>query len=194
MDLRKTPTTQTFYHLTPSSVISSASVSDYSIKNDCYIIDNSSQDSESLINVVETNDICNNESPKMRKITGLQQTLLFKSISCVLSKNMSPEFNSKYFCEKTKSGHFDSKDKQLFLSFLYNHRFLCDFTNPSLYEILCHFKFLGRTETLPYKNFVSELRSNLAMHLEELFTEPDESDMMFEIYEKLREIYFWRRK
>lgn len=124
---------------------------------------------------------------KTQKIMNIKDTLLFKAISSELVKYMNTEVYKERYSRKKRAGPFGAEDRKIFLTFLQDHHFLCEISNPALYEILCYFKFLGRRETTTYKNFVTDLQMNLSSQLEQLFTKPSEQMNMFYIYQNLRE-------
>lgn len=150
-----------------------------------YVIIESDDDIE-MIEIHTKNNSRVQHGYNRRKADEIKNTLLFSEISYVLIKYMdNNSYQSRYGRRKT-SDPFSTDDKKEFLKFLYQYRFLYEVSNPSLYEILGHFKFLGRQTTSQYKNFAMELRTNLSEVLQELFTDPSEESTMFEIYQILR--------
>lgn len=143
------------------------------------VIEISSSDDDIEITEIHMNN-CN---PKVKDVT---KTLLFIAMSEEITKFTNTESYKKNFQHKKSSGLLSDKEKEEFLRFLYESRFLCEVINPSLSKILCQFNFLGRKETLPYENFITALRFDISKELESLFTRPSDESIKSIIYENLR--------
>lgn len=153
------------------------------------IIDLCGSDSDIKTESIE-NQIVNveHESRELEPVD-TESTILSRAITDKLIKCMCKESYKDLYKEKNASDSFDDEDKEVLLTFLYEHRFLCELANPSLHKLLCQHNFLGRRESVHYTNFVTNLKWDLSGELQRLSSKLNKSTVFDPIYEILRNYF-----